>query len=129
MLLNFEIKTKEMGGIQLIPWDSPVILVTGTHCKLSFLIRNVNGYPFASQLFTFKLKILKVDESVLEIVPTPIDYNNGIWEMEITPEMIAQMKLATLQDVEIEVALVATPTVKSFHAIKKLISVTEPMIG
>jgi hypothetical protein len=129
MLLNFDIRTKEMGGIPLPVWENPVVLMTGTHCKLSMLVKNYNGYPFNSQLFTFKFKIKKQDDSILEIIPTVIDFANGLWEIEITPVMIADMKIVLLQDVEIEVIVAASPTIKSFHSIKKLVSVTEPMFG
>jgi hypothetical protein len=104
MQLKAVITLASLGGFPVASADMPIEIVAGTDVELFTWIKHCDDSPAVITYHNVSLRIRKADNSVLEIIGTPWDNNNGCTKFTLTGEQTAAfmvIKKAATQAVEV----------------------------
>lgn len=128
MNLTLSFGLKELGGMPTPAFETPAKVVKGSHCKFGLIILDCSNRPLTLTSFSTKLRLRKSNDTILEILGTPIDNNKGECEYTLTTSETEELFMGPDQTIEIELFKTATPAITSFHAVTKALTITDKTI-
>lgn len=127
MGFSVSIGLKESGGLTISPWEKPVVITKGSHVKLGIIVMDSAGRTVNTQPYTVKVRIPLADNTFTTKTTTPINYLGGEAELALVPADTSLLAIGNEQNMEVEIALVSTPTTIMYIPAKKAFSVGAPL--